>query len=106
MIYVGNDMARRKFKNTDAIMFEAGFAEGEHAYYPGLTTYDWGTYQAYGYYCWRPKAKAKNPQRPWVDWEKLVDADTKPPMSDEEAESGVESIDVDNVRVHVNVTKA
>ena len=36
MIYVGNDLAREKFPNTNGNMFQAGYNEGSHAFYPSI----------------------------------------------------------------------
>lgn len=36
MIYVGNEMARKKFPNTRGNMFQAGYVENSHAKYPSI----------------------------------------------------------------------
>lgn len=66
MIYVGNDIAKERFPNTDANVYEASFSDSGRSLYAGLTKWDDQNLRRFDVY------RVKNKPNVKVNWRDLV----------------------------------
>ena len=69
MIYVGNELAREKFPNTNGNMFQAGYNEGSHAHYPSI---DYVATESRTFYIYRPTGNGDF-SHPFISIDKYLD---------------------------------
>lgn len=71
-IYVGLELAQQKFGDTSAVVYQARFGAGDHAYYPALEPLSDADCEYLRYHVFRPKKVNMDTELEYPDWKKLV----------------------------------